>query len=287
MPEHNVIDFNSRVDIHVGVSEKGRGFMRIQIHQWIESRNKKISCMIHPAKNANLNSVVVFCHGFTGEKLGANRFLLNMARVIQEIGVSVVRFDFLGSGESEGSFSEETTVSGWKVDLSTVVAWIANQPEFQSSSIYLLGHSLGGCVILLHEEGEIPIAGRIALAPVIDPISNFRDIIIGRQLWEQAVSGQTITNFYGKGFSLHKEFVLDLLTEKHQPLKAVQQYNTPLLVIHGNSDAAVPHQGSETLVGSYQGEKELYTIDQCDHVFTGCTSMLESKIKGWLTKHID
>lgn len=254
-------------------------------HVWIESRGKHLSAMVHWADQAAKCPVVVFCHGFTGEKIGANQRNLRLANAIASVGFSVIRFDFAGSGESEGQFAADTSISGWKTDLQSVIAWVKAQPTFASSPIYLLGHSLGGCIVLLHEERDGQIAGRIALAPVIHPLKNFRDTIIGPELWESSAAGKTISHFYGTAYSLEPQFVADMLQNLHAPIEAGKSYADPVLLIHGAADAAVPAEGSQAFFAAYQGPKELYLLEEADHGFTRHFAEMQQLVVGWLQKH--
>lgn len=253
-------------------------------HVWIESQGRRLSAMIHIPAGAEKPPVVIFCHGFTGEKVGGNQFLLQVANAVEAAGFAVVRFDFAGSGESEGSFAEDTTISGWLADLRHVVAWTKRQPAFRDSPLFLLGHSLGGCIVLLHEAQEHPVAGRIALAPVVFPEANFRDIILGRELWEASASGETISHFYGKGFSLKPAFVRDLTERQHAPLLACKGYSEPILLVHGSADPAVPAEGSRQFFEQYAGPKEYVLIEDADHSFSRHVPQVREKLTAWLLR---
>lgn len=153
-------------------------------HVWISSRGKRLSAMIHSPLDTEVGTpVIICCHGFTGDKIGANQLTLNLAKALEIQGYIVIRFDFLGSGDSEGEFSSDTFVSGWKEDLANVLLWLKDQPRFSVSPIILYGHSLGGLVVLTRNNTEQDIAGRIVFAPVTQPISNFRDVILGPDCW--------------------------------------------------------------------------------------------------------
>ncbi|MDR3593065.1 MAG: alpha/beta fold hydrolase [Negativicutes bacterium] len=254
----------------------------MKVHEWIPSRGKRLSAMLHtPAQPGVRTPVVICCHGFTGDKVGSNQLMLTLAKRIEAVGF-VVRFDFAGSGESEGEFAADTTVKGWQEDLRCVVDWVKARPEMGDSPLYLLGHSLGGLVALTYS-GR-PLAGRIALAPVVRPVANCRDIILGAELWEQARNGATIANFYGKGFSLDPGFVRDLLTGNYDPLAAAGGCSEPLLLIHGDSDVAVPLEGSKELYSRYAGPKEMQIMTATDHVFVGRHADLAGRIVSWLTR---
>ena len=254
----------------------------MKYHEWIESRGYRLSAIVHREENeAGARPVVICCHGFTGDKVGANQLMLNLGKGIEAAGFAVVRFDFAGSGESEGEFASETTVSGWQEDLGNIVAWVRRQPEFAASPLYLLGHSLGGLIVL---SSDLPdVTGRIVLAPVVRPLENFRDIILGPGFWDSAVSGQSIANFYGKGFRLNPGFVADLLERGYDPLADAVAYQQPILIVHGEEDVVVPLAGSRELYARYAGAKEFHAIG-ADHVFTGQHDVLKRLVTDWLQK---
>lgn len=255
----------------------------MKVHEWILSRGKRLSAIVHkPDLPEAKTPVVICCHGFTGEKVGANQLMLNLAKRIATVGF-VVRFDFAGSGESEGEFAADTTVKGWQEDLCSVVDWVKAQPEMVNLPLYLLGHSLGGLIALAYSGHAL--AGRIALAPVVRPIANFRDVILGKEFWEQAKNGLPVANFYGKAFSLEPGFVHDLLVGDYNPLAAAENYTDSLLLIHGDSDAAVLLAGSEELYSRYGGPKDLQ-IMAADHVFAGRHTELAERITGWLSQQV-
>lgn len=250
-------------------------------HFWINSRHKRLSVMAHiPTKFYEGCPLVICCHGFTGDKIGFSQLTLNLANRLEQEGYGVVRFDYIGSGDSDGCFAEDTFVEGWKEDLNNVVGWVRNQPQFRLSPIVLYGHSLGGLVVLTHQD-EVGIVGRMVFAPVVRPVENFRDIILGRELWQQLLAGRSIANFFGKGFKLNSQFVKDLAENNYSPLSCAARLTAPILIIHGKSDVVVPIQGSVDLFDRYQGVKEIKKIDT-DHVATGGQDALQSEVVSWL-----
>ncbi|KLU63127.1 hypothetical protein CEB3_c04770 [Peptococcaceae bacterium CEB3] len=46
---------------------------------------------------------VILFHGFTGTKLEPHRLLLKISHALEKLGFASFRFDFLGSGESDGA----------------------------------------------------------------------------------------------------------------------------------------------------------------------------------------
>ncbi|QDR79363.1 alpha/beta hydrolase [Sporomusa termitida] len=249
-------------------------------HEWIISQNRKLSAMIHAHSfTVTQTPVVICCHGFTSDKIGSNQLNLHLANAIATAGMIAVRFDFTGSGESEGEFAADTTIKNWQEDLRNVVSWVRNVPEFEGLPVYLVGHSLGGLIVLRHE--DTGIAGRVVLAPVTQPVENFRDIILGQDLWQRSLQGRTVANFLGKGFSLSPNFVQDLLENRYELLPQLGRQRSPLLVIHGTQDIVVPPAGSEVIYDQYRGRKEIIRLE-ADHVFTGRHEELTDLVTRWL-----
>ena len=251
-------------------------------HIWIPSRGKRLSAMLHlPAFLTPDTPLIVCCHGFTGDKIGANQLTLNLAKELVKAGYGALRFDFLGSGDSEGEFATDTFVAGWQEDLNNVMGWIKQQPQFCTTPVLLYGHSLGGLIVLTHQAITADVAGRIVFAPVVNPVANFRDIILGPELWKKSLAGEIIANFFAKGFTLHPQFVKDLVEQDYDPIGDAKKLTTPLLIIHGLEDLAVPISGSEALYQKYAGPK-LLDKPILDHVATGNIDVLPQLIKAWL-----
>lgn len=253
-------------------------------HVWIPSRNKRLSAMVHLPENFKAGTpVVVCCHGFTGNKVGYNHLTLNLANFLEQQGYGVIRFDFLGSGDSDGDFSTDTVVSGWQEDLRSVLGWFEQQAKFSSSPVILYGHSLGGLVVLTYPEGNSRITGRVVFAPVTEAIHNFRDIILGREFWEKSLLGEKIENFFDRGFTLESQFVRDLVEKDYNPFETAAKLSTPLLIVHGTADVVVPLQGSRKLHEHYRGPQE-FAVTDFDHGAVGTQKKLQTVIGDWLKK---
>ena len=241
--------------------------------------------MVHtPVGFAQGTPVFVLCHGFGGDKIGANQLTKNLADFIEQLGYGVVRFDYAGSGDSEGDFADDTSVAGWRQDLENILAWVHEQTEFKQAPIVLYGHSLGGLVVLTHPADDIRIVARIVFAPVTQVVENFRDIIFGQDLWRQAIQGDSIENFYGRALTLNPQFVQDLVTNTYSPINNLVGTEQPLLLIHGTSDVVVPLAGTQGVYDSYSGQKELVITD-FDHVASGQQKELQQIIRKWLARH--
>ena len=91
-----------------------------------------------------------------------------MFRAFMDIGFSVVRFNYRGVNDSEGSIG---TTSENMLDIATVIDWIQNKNE-DSDKIWLAGHQLGAWYVLQAMMRRPEVSGFALVSP--DPsVSDF------------------------------------------------------------------------------------------------------------------
>jgi pimeloyl-ACP methyl ester carboxylesterase len=96
---------------------------------------RSIACAHHDAGG---EVTVIFSHGSRSEKTGPNRTFVRAARRLAASGISSLRFDQYGSGDSDGDFLE----SRFGVWVDTIVA-LAEQQRDAGQRIALFGQSMG------------------------------------------------------------------------------------------------------------------------------------------------
>ena len=84
--------------------------------------------------------VVVICHGLGGNKIGQFQYNVLFSEMLAEYGIASVRFDFRGSGDSEGEFAE-TTLEKCVVDTCSVLECVQTQALFDHSRQGIYGCS--------------------------------------------------------------------------------------------------------------------------------------------------
>ena len=60
--------------------------------------------VFHEPVGSPTGEAFVFCHPFGEEKLWTHRVLVSFARLLAERGHAVLRFDYMGNGDSHGTF---------------------------------------------------------------------------------------------------------------------------------------------------------------------------------------
>lgn len=106
--------------------------------------------------------LVILVHGWSGNSLGTwNTFFVRAAREICKNGYGVLRFDFRGSGNSEGAFKDQT-ISSMLDDLKIVIEEMSKDPQLDTTKTILIGHSQGMYVSLFQAARDERIQGIIS-----------------------------------------------------------------------------------------------------------------------------
>lgn len=108
---------------------------------------------------------IIICAPFAEEKLISHRVLVNQARAFAKNGFFGFRFDYMGHGDSEGSF-EDATVNTRLSDISAAVNFLRDEKKV--NKIVLLGIRFGATLATLMQNKESGIDGLIMINPVLN-----------------------------------------------------------------------------------------------------------------------
>ena len=196
------------------------------------------------------------------------------ARDFAQNGLAVLRFDFRGSGNSEGNFVD-MTAPGEISDTGAALDFLSGQIEVDKERMGLLGLSLGGCVAACTVEHDTRVKSLVLWSAaafssawrevkgvsVRDPIQWLlpeQESVLRRQGW-----------FDIGGLRLGVQF-LDRMQEV-EPLAAIAKYKGPVLIVHGSEDEIVPVADAHAYYGAASGRKELLIVDGADHTYNTCS----------------
>ncbi|MFD2672592.1 alpha/beta hydrolase [Marinicrinis sediminis] len=218
--------------------------------------------MIHQPKTSSTDQtspVVIMFHGFTGHK-GENQFLFRQfADYLDTHGIGCVRFDFNGSGDSDGTFAE-MTVSREIEDGLAIVDHTKQMDWVDPDRIYLLGFSLGGVV-------ASQVASRtsgLAKLCLWSPAGTFNEKAARyhRELPAQADGSREMG-----GLVLGAAFFEDL--QAWDVTHGIEAYPGPVRMIHGEADDVVPaHQAAARYQAAYGDRVSVTLMPDADHVYS-------------------
>ena len=207
--------------------------------------------MLHLPQNPQAKvPAVLMLHGFTGQRMEPHRLFVLLSRLLAQQGIASLRFDFRGSGESEGGF-EEMTVSRELEDVQAAHKYLLSRPEVDSSRIGLLGLSMGGMMAAL-SMAHLQVAALCLWAPAhpklwLGEFSEEQRKVLPQIFMGAAKEGKlppgvnvlpdgSGTDWNGNPVSW--DFFRDL--EMHEPFESVKHHRKPALVVHGTADPTVP-----------------------------------------------
>lgn len=109
--------------------------------RYLRIKNKNIFTIFSDSEKKN---VVICCHGFRGDTTGPNRLFVRLARKLEEKGISSLRFDQYGCGNSEGKF-EDSSFNNW---VETIIN-LAQKYIKSGYQVALMGQSMGGSGVIV------------------------------------------------------------------------------------------------------------------------------------------
>lgn len=122
--------------------------------------------VLHLPENQPPDEGFVFCHPFAEEKLWTQRVYVNFARELTKRGYAVLRFDYMGHGDSDGDF-ENSSINSRLSDINCAIDILKNKVE-KLSKVSLLGLRLGASL------AAITAANRKDISRLVlwDPVTN-------------------------------------------------------------------------------------------------------------------
>jgi len=222
--------------------------------------------MIHTPDRDEPSPAILMLHGFTGNRMEPHFLFVKMARRLAAAGYTAMRFDFRGSGESQGNFWE-MTVPGEIDDARAALTGLRRHPAVDPGRVILLGLSMGGAVAASVAGEDPEIAGLILWSAVAD----FSDVTRSIQpLPDDAppVLGPLPDGRFDLGGLLLGSAFRETLGQV-QPLESVRRYAGPALIIHGTNDEAVsPDHADRYLQAMGEGRAVRHWVQGADHVYS-------------------
>lgn len=174
---------------------------------------------------------VVMLHGLTGNRSEEGRLFTLASRAFAGFGLASLRFDFRGSGDSEGHH-EEMTVSREVEDAFAALAYLRGLPEIDPERVSVLGYSLGGMVAALIAPHARP--HRLALWSPMLPQDVLRYVpmaMLPPHLLEV------------KGLGVSRAFLTEMA--RLDPLEALRRAGPDAHVFHPEKDTTVDRGSAE------------------------------------------
>jgi uncharacterized protein len=221
--------------------------------------------LVVPAALSASASVLVHGGGVTRHEGG---FFTRVASGLADAGVSSLRFDFRGHGESEGR-QEDLTISGVVNDIRCAAEHVRAKTGIHRISV--IGTSFGGGISAYYASRYPDQVERLVL---FNPLLNYKKRFIDdKPYWtDEHISQEAGHELARRGFIAHSPtFKLGraLLNEVFyiQPHLALGRVTAPTLIVHGTRDTFVPVDSSRAAVTDMAGVASLVEVEGAQHGF--------------------
>jgi alpha/beta superfamily hydrolase len=207
----------------------------------------RLAAVLHDVPGPRL---VVLAHGFTGDKSEHARLFVDLARALARRKISALRFDFMGSGDSSGTF-RQVTPNTEIADLNAVLDWAGRRYR----QVGLLGLSLGGAVAIATAARRRP--GDISALCTWSSLPSFK-------LWRptQVSANQDPENVWRVGARFHRAHPRMDVPEAYARLAL------PKLQIQGDADLPSFREMFSKFYARAPEPKRHLVLPGADHVFT-------------------
>jgi dipeptidyl aminopeptidase/acylaminoacyl peptidase len=235
---------------------------REKLVEFRNRRGKWLRGMMHfPARaKARRAPGVVFLHGFTGDRMESHWIFIKCARALARAGMASLRFDFYGSGESDGEF-RAATLAGEIADAVDAAKFLRRQKGIDRARLGLCGLSLGGCVaacIAQRVEAQAVVTWSAVAHPAV-----LQEIM--RSVLRPVRGSRHLVEYDAREVSLR--FISNAL--RYKPINLLAAFRGPTLIIHPEADAHVPLSHAEDLYQAAGAKiKQKVIIPGADHTYT-------------------
>lgn len=241
---------------------------RMEAFVFQNKRNQNLVGVLHHGQGNEPRPCLIVCHGFAGTKIGGSRRFVEFARYTVTHNLSVFRFDFAGSGDSDGDLVD-LTLDRELEDLEAAIDLVSTIDSIDPNAIGLVGHCLGAVTVIRESAINSGIYKTVAWAPFTD-LSGTVMRLIGEDSFSVLQEGDESEFLYHGELMKCGPEILQQSFELNM-LKEIEQAHQPLLIIHGTEDATVPLQEVKQLVGQAQmtskNPPKLQIIEGAHHSF--------------------
>lgn len=224
-----------------------------------------LSGILHiPSRGKKPFPFVVMFHGFGGNKSESHFIFTKTARRLAEKGIGVLRFDFMGSGDSEGRFQDMSLNTEIK-DGRKAVEFVLRDRIFDKNRFAVLGLSMGA-VTAVSVASEYKARSLVLWSPVAYP--SFLKNKLPKKL-EKALIEKGRVYPPGLGHYLGKKFYESI--QEVNPLATASVYGGNVLVVHTKDDTSVPLKHALAYFEVFHKNAlmpRILVLDEGGHTFT-------------------
>ena len=220
--------------------------------------NTVAAILAEPAQSGN--RAVILCHGFLSSK--DSRTNLRVTELLVAQGISTLRFDWFGMGESEGEFGR-LTVSTCCDQLEHAISLMHERGYHE---LGLIGSSFGGLLAILVAPHH-PELQAIGLKCPVPDFPETLDHEFGRAGIEEWKRTNYIPDVTGGAAPIALNFAFYESCRTFDAYAASRTIKAPVLIVHGEQDELVPFHQIKRLEEALPDDTKLVLLPEADHQF--------------------
>jgi uncharacterized protein len=218
---------------------------------------------------------VLICHGLAHDKLSGIRYV----QYLLKEGYDLVLIDFRNHGESEGKI----TTYGFfeKHDLLGTIRYL--RASGFEGKIGILGASMGAAIALLTAAETDEISGMVLDSPYASLQQMCNAWARKTTKFPEIFIKLPVQLAYCWLFLMYRFWVPEVA-----PSISAQSVRCPVFLIHGGADQRIPSFHSEQIYQGLSGEKELWIVDDADHlgVYLKHPEEYQQRVLGFFRKYL-
>jgi dienelactone hydrolase len=223
--------------------------------------------------------VIIYAHGFNGFKDWGN--FSRIAKPLTDAGFAVLTFNFSLNGTTPDSPEDFTDLEAFGnnnytrqlFDLDCAIEWVSTHglhrfPFLDIGSVYLIGHSMGGGMVILKAASDTRVKRVVSWASVSQcntPWGKWTKPMMdnwkrdGVAFYENKRTSQQMPLYW----QLYEDYINH--SEQLDILMSAKSLSIPFLICHGLQDPSVPVENAY-LLKMAQPDASIFITDG-DHVF--------------------
>ncbi len=244
---------------------------------WFPSQGKKLYGVFEKPENSN-SHLIILLHGLTNSMVDCP--LINEAsEALLKAGFPIFKFDYFGSGKSEGMFIDKTFKILYQ---NTVDALDYAKNKLKFKKIGLWGRSLGAIMASIVCD-DPHIFSSVIISSATHTNTTFSYVFKKDEAFSMPMKGTGAIK--GKPILRHKFYEetnwIDKLQEKHL------SKSKNIIVIQGTEDKTIKDMNyAKEIYGFINGKKKLEYIKGANHAFSGLENKVVNMGVDWLASFV-
>jgi alpha-beta hydrolase superfamily lysophospholipase len=173
---------------------------------YFESGGQSLFAWLHLGADIESEHGVLICSPIGHEQVHSHRALRHLADRLAAQGFAVMRFDYHGTGDSDGTEYDPQRLATWQANVSDAVAWLRCSAGCQKIS--LVGLRLGATLAALYVE-QHEVDKLVLWAPIVKGRRYVRELTALAQTAQHA-AGEAAAGIEAVGFVYAHETAADL-----------------------------------------------------------------------------